>query len=448
MTSLRSFWKHHKSGTVTIGGALIVIAVATAIFALRYKPAFTIANFYAEDGRVFTDNVLHKGVLQALTSGFNGYLVVGQYLLLEVVVLIYHLFGLQFYQLPLVIAAVSCLFLGLTVSLPYLLFRKQLGTPLSVATVLITAFVPMPTFDYAVIGTIGNLKFAFLYWAVLLIVYRNMHWRELRKVAAVDLLLLICVFTNAPVVLVLPFILVPYFHPVVNAVRNKKLSLLIKPTYTSAVAVIIIAFIYLGSVYLLGIPKLPGYLDTPFMVGATLKIAYRVTLYGFMAPVTSSMRDLLTLALLAVIALRGVWRKESRFVTVLGLWAIFVATAGFVVNRPGISSYYLSYRSGPDQFFYAQTLVFIFLVMWLLHNAAAHWHQKQIAILAAIVALFLWWSVPYSGSFGKNKIIYQDLGSAKADVAKACSVPGKNVTMQIYPAAAWQWSLERDIACK
>ncbi len=128
------FYKHRG----LIGNFLIclgIVAFATLIFALRYRPAFDMPNFYAEDGRVFVNNILHKNIIGSLFTGFNGYLIVGEYLVLDVAVAIYRLFDMHFYQLAYVIPAASCLFMGLTVSLPYILFRKELGKPLALAAV-------------------------------------------------------------------------------------------------------------------------------------------------------------------------------------------------------------------------------------------------------------------------------------------------------------------------
>src|SRR5207302_529716 len=128
----------------------------------------------------------------ALFTTFDGILVFGEYALTAIVLAAYGLLHAHFYQLPYLIAIISCAFLGLTVSLPYLLFRKELGKPRALAMVAIGAFVPLPVADYAVIGTICNLKFVFIYWAVLFILYRHLHANSERRVIFADCIIFLC----------------------------------------------------------------------------------------------------------------------------------------------------------------------------------------------------------------------------------------------------------------
>src|SRR5438128_1261859 len=90
-----------------------VVVVASAIFALRVPLAFQQPNFYAEDGNMFFNNVLHKNPISAIFTWFDGYFIVGLYILCEIALFIVRVFGLHFYDLALVAAVVSCAFLGL-----------------------------------------------------------------------------------------------------------------------------------------------------------------------------------------------------------------------------------------------------------------------------------------------------------------------------------------------
>ncbi len=203
---------------------LILVLSATFILALRYRQAFLPSNFFAEDGNVFVDGVYKHGYVGALFQLFNGYLVLGEYAVAGIAVLAQSVFGLPFYTLPNIIAVVSCLTLGAIVSAPFILFKKELGVTLALVAVLLGALVPMTMFDYAIIGTIGNLKFAFLYLAFLLVIYRIKHKGETKKLLVVDALLLLCVLTNITALLVLPAALIPYKDDIFVAFKRNKTS--------------------------------------------------------------------------------------------------------------------------------------------------------------------------------------------------------------------------------
>ena len=438
--------KDHKLIFGHILVSLTLIAISALIFASRYQPAFQIPNFYAEDGAVFVNHVIHKDFISSTLSGFNGYLVTGQYLLAELAVGIHKISGLPFYELPKIIAIVSCLFLGATVSLPYILFRKQLGETLAIATVIVGAFVPMPAYDYAIIGTIGNLKFAFLYWAFLLILYRQRIMGATKKLIIVDLLLLLCVLTNVLTILLLPLILLSYKREAISFLKLKKIRTVLSPHMIGLFILAAISFIYLLVIYFKQIPKLPGYLDTPYQLSATPKILYRVTLYSWLHPVTSTFRDVLTIGLVSLFSIYSLTNRADRKVFIFGSWAILVATLGFVINRPGISDFFVKYVSSPDQFFYTQSLIFIFMSCWVLKKYFTNTLRHNL-LLILITFLFVWWAAPYSSSFGRNQAIYSNIDTAQQNVTAGCQIPGDNIIFIIYPSVQWNWTVPRSIAC-
>jgi len=426
---------------------IIILLLSSATFAWRYFPAFEIPNFYAEDGKVFVDNVLHKNPLQAILTAFNGYLIVGLYALVEIAVFLQRLLGLSFVDLPILLALMSCLFLGLTSTLPYILLRKQFGVISTLLMVVATTLVAVPSFDYAIIGAIGNLKFLFLLWAFYFILYRNASPYNLKRVIFADALLLFSVFTYAPAVALLPFALWPYRKDLFTFIKKrnfKALPLGIVSVFTLA----FVSFVYLLVVYVKEIPVLPGYLDTPYQVGATVKLMYRTTFYGILTPLTGSMRDLITIGLILIVSFMGLRWRNTRFITLFGLWSLFIATVAFVANRQGISNYFMHYGPNPDQFFYAQTLIFTFLLIVILRRKVNSLSRDGKVITIVLICLLVWWNLPAIGSYGKNRALYEHLGTSQTNIETACKTQtGKYINFQIYPSAEWRWTIERSMAC-
>lgn len=434
------------------GIPIVVVLIASAIFALRYLSALEIPNFYAEDGMIFVDNALRNNILESTLSAFNGYLVVGIYIPVEISVFIYEVFNLHFYQLATVLAVVSCLFLGFTVSLPFILLRKQLGVTLSLVAVVLGALVALPLSDYAIIGTIGNFKFLFLYWAFIFVLYRNFHHEDVKRTIATDVALLLCILTYAPAVAMLPFAIWPYKKRLLSLFSNKKRrwSSLMQPYIISLLVLCIVSAIYLLVVYLKGIPKIPGYLDTPYQDVATLKLAFRSTWYAWLYPIVATMRDLVVIGLLGLTLYFGLKDRRLRFITIFASWTILVATVGFVYNRPGISDYFLTYGHGPDQFFYAQSLVFLLLTVYLAKPLIDKLSKRGSVILLVGFVLYLIWSISFGSSYGAHAINYRELGTAEQNIEHVCSRQqgSEFVTFQVYPFSSWKWTLDRDIACK
>lgn len=428
---------------------VLVVVCTSIIFALRYFPAFTEPNFYAEDGTVFVQTVYKENPVATLMTPFNGYLVVGQYLLAEVAVDATGLLGLPFSSTPVMIAIVSCLFLGFTVSMPFIFLRKNMGTKSTLVLAILGALVPLPGGDYAVIGTLGNLKFAFLYWAFVLVLYRYWNAHNIKKVILADSLLFFSVLTYAPAVALLPIAVIPYLKDSFHAIKKKQFRYFLKPEIVSLFALAILSFAYLVVVYLHGIPKLPGYLDTPYNILATVKLLFRSTLYAVLFFATPFLRDSIVLLLFAILCYFGLKDNRSRWIFIFALWAIAIATVSFVVNRPGISEYLLKYGKTPDQFFYAQSLVFMFVFVWLGAPYVRKLKQWAVPVTISALVVFAGVSLFLGGSGGRNDQIYKNLGTIEQNTEKACSTAsGQTVTVQIYPTETWKWELPRDTVCR
>lgn len=433
------------------GGALVslvLIAIATAFFMYRYQPAFQIPNFYAEDGNIFVNTALHKNFFMTILTGFNGYLVVGQYMLVELAIAVHHILGLPFYDLPVVLAVISCAFFGVTAALPFMLLRKQLGLFSTFFMWAAVCLVALPSYDYAVLGTIGNLKFLFLVWTFFFILYRNAHSMDIKRTSVADVFIILSVLTYAPAVALLPFALWPYRTQLLEFYKLRKLKRLSRGLW-ALILLGAVCFIYLVIVYIKDIPEIPGYLDSPYIAAATIKILYRVTFYEFLLPLTASMRDLLVLGLVGITAYLGLRSRATRFLTVFTFWSVAIATIAFVMNRPGVSYAFEVYGPTPDQFFYAQALLFTFMCICIISAYASRLSLSGKGVLIVVALLFVWWKVPYIDSNGYNKVAYERLGTSKSNLTAACrGQKGELIDFQIYPVEPWRWQLDRDIACK
>ncbi len=456
--------KHTKSFHWTrnhweVVAAIGLVVLTSLIFAFRYQAALSMPNFYAEDGTVFLVNIIDHNIVGATLTAFNGYLVVGQYLVMDAAYATYSILDLPFTKLPLLIAISSCLFLGLTVSLPFILFRQELGWVVAIVTSVLLAFTPMPGSDYAIIGTIGNLKFAFLFWATLLIIYRNIHHKNTMKTVIVDCLLLLCVLTNGPVVVLLPFILWPYRKEIIGFVKNKRLELsfLKRTDVISAVILASISALYLLIVYLKGIPVLQDYLNGPYNAAATDNIIYRATIYSWLYPLSqfhefirSLPRSVIGLVVVGLLAVFLGWvyiiNKRGKLVFSFGLFAIAISTIAFVATRPGIGNYMLEYVKFPDQFFYTQSLIFVFITMWVIAPYIKS-RGRQIALVITAV-IFLCMSAQWGSSWGENVAVYQQRGNIYDNTYNACHNNKEQVTIPVYPTEIWNVTVDRDQACK
>ena len=449
-------WIHDHWGLIA---AIGLVMLTSLIFAYRYQAALSMPNFYAEDGTVFLKNIIDHNIIGATLTAFNGYLVVGQYMVMDAAYATYSILGLSFTKLPLLIAICSCLFLGLTASLPFILFRRELGWVVAIVTSILLAFTPMPGSDYAIIGTIGNLKFAFLFWATLLIIYRNIHYKNTVKTVITDCLLLLCVLTNGPVVVLLPFILWPYRKEIIGLVKNKRLErgFFKRTDVISAFVLAFISALYLAVVYLKGIPVLQDYLNGPYNMAATDNIIYRVTVYSWLYPlsqfhefITALPRSVIGLIVVGLLALLLGWvyfiNKRGKRVFSFGLFAIAVSTLAFVATRPGIGDYMLEYIKFPDQFFYTQSLIFVFITMWVIAPYIKS-RGRQIALVVAAV-IFICISARSGSSWGENAAVYQQRGNIYDNTYNACHNGKEQVTIPVYPTEIWNITVDRDLACK
>lgn len=429
-----------------------IVLLGAFIFYLRYPYAYEAANFYAEDGTVFMYNILKEGPIVAAFSLFNGYLIIGQYIVAEIGLLINLLFGSGFETAPKAIAVASYLFWGFVCSLPYLLFRKKMGIVLSLLTFILLTIVPMGGYDYAVIGTIGNLKFAFLFIASMLIVYRNQ--KDLVKTwwqfLLVDTAILLCVLTNIVSIALLPFMLWRYIATIKSWAKVKDLVKNLSFQHYSLIGILLVSSIYLIFVYLRGIPKMPGYLDEPIIIESLVNILSRGSIYGILFPVNALLNNMIVLIFIVGIIITSLLNKHRAVLVFFGL-AILVNVLGFTLNRPGITHLFKTYAidGGPGLFFYGGTMIFVFGLMFALSDwFMSQKYSSKIIISLAIIGYALL-VAPAAGSGGNSyRSIINTRPTLVSEVDRVCNFSsGSSVEIGIYPAINWTMTLDRSQVC-
>lgn len=436
---------------------LFALIVGFCIFFYRFPNNFFYPNFYAEDGRDFTANIINNGFLRSSFTTFNGYYIFGLYFLTGVAIAFNSLFTGDFIFLPQTISIISYATLSLIVSLPIILFRQQFTKFHLCMLMLISAFVPLAGSDYAIIGSIGNLKFIFSYIAFLLILYRHFTPLENRKYfVIIDFFLLFCAYTNLAVYFIIPAIAIRYAIPFIRKKITLK-ALLNDFSFRSMIILVVLLSFQPIMIFLYGLSTPAGYLTDPFEFKKTIEILFaRPYLFSVFFPIYKELNDLSTLLIMLLLigAILRFGDVKHRFIYWFGLYAIFIITFSFVATRTGISFYFEGYKQpgGPSQFFYTQNLIFLFLIGVLCSDMIRHirthysyWNR----VGKALIIVYLLAVIPDSGSFGKNNFMQH--GGIFVENAKiACStVPSTEsmIDVVIYPEKIWKMTVPRNIVC-
>lgn len=434
---------------------LLLITVSMLILHMRYPLNFDIPNFYGEDGNVYVENILDKGWLAALLTPFNGYFIVLQYGAVYLGMIINQFVGSGLDTLPKAIALASYFSIALICTLPWVLFRRRLGLMWTLLVTLFLLFVPLGASDFTVIGTIGNLKFAFFFAAFLLALYRvdkELCPEHSKRIYVVDFLLLLCLFTNILVVALLPLVLYRY-RKLLRSLISASLFRAIKqnPGLISVGVLGFISLVYIVTVSLLGIPEMKGYLDGPLNLKGLINALYRSSWYGVLYPFYTTMNFIAIIGLL-LLTPTILMVKKYRAVSFFGLWAIFISVAGFVMNRPGVTEFFTDYTAdgGPGQFFYGATMIFIFLIFYMSADwfNGLKWRSKALTIF--VIAVYVVWAFPYAGDGIKSYARYSSRPTITQTIESACTKHNNSprVILEIYPLPGWQMDVDRRLACE
>lgn len=425
--------------------------LAALAFYWRFPNNFTHPNFYAEDA-YYAQNIVDHGFGRALFTTFNGYFIWGIYLLQGLGWLIAAVFWHgNMVEWPRGIAVASYGFLGLCAALPVMLLRRVMPLTVRLWLAAMVTFVPLPTMDYGIIGTLANAKFAFVYVAALLLVYRQWLPADSKQVLAVDLGLLVSAYTTVSVYVMMPFALVRYWRLFKGGWRLGLRQLTRDRSFWSLV---VLGALLVYQVYVIktqGIPELKGFYDQPYKASATIELAARTFLFGLIPALYTHLTNLRALVLVAgfVVGAVALAEKRWRWMAVFVMATIVAATVVFFSKRSGVSWLFDHYGTGgPDQFFFGQNWLAAVLAAGAIAGVAARRRGRwwRVAVMGAPFVLLV--QLPYDGSFGANDFMANTRGTVFADAKLACAKPGAaKVTIPAYPQPPFTFSASRTDLC-
>ncbi len=428
-----------------VGASLL----ASYIFYLRLPQGIDQANFYAEDS-LYVMNILEKSFLASVFTPFNGYLIVGTYLVQGVGFSINHLiFGGRVLYLPESIAIASYAFLGFSACLPMVLLRNILAKLAILGLILATIFVPLPSMDYGIIGSTANLKFLFAYIAVLLIIYRHFLPLKSKKHYVIDSLLLICALTNILCIFLLPVIIVRHIrfengHRIFRAIRTE-----------SFISLSILAILLIASILFLTltseIKPIGGIYDKPYQWSETIEIfVTRSYLFSYVYGIYGYLNNIISLIFMAFFIYVGFRITEDRLRTPVFMLfvSVLIISAFTLVNRPGLSTLFGSYSSsGYDQYFYTQNIIALLIGSIIISGLLRKWpnYSLYIATVMPIVAVSQYGLID---SVGRSNFMAESRGTFISNARKVCAdSPNGKIYVPTYPQPPFVIYLESTKIC-
>lgn len=440
----------------------LLVAVGSAVLYWRYPNNVAHPNFYGEDGSVYLQNIINKGWLAALFAPFNGYFIFGLYGLCGFGWILNALFGSQgLLSLPTYFALAAIICMAATISLPWLLLKDFLGSKKMLLVVALGALLPLPLAPHIVIGTIGNQKWVFMYLAFVLTLYRLYSTKRLTlpRIIATDSLFVIAAYTNSTVYFLFPVLFLPYLRSIwqKKATLGYKSAIWLELRSKEVISLLILGLLLLPQVIYIGlhgIPKIAGYLDSPFQYARAIELLInRTYLFDFTHIVNGHLNDVLAITLFIILVGVGYicTRGKERVAFVLGLYSAGVASFLFAVNRPGVTDFFASYQStgsGPDQFFYAQTLIMyiplVLAVFAVARKLPRIWLRSTIPVVVCLlIAITGLLSNTFYGEKWRNASTFEnDAGTFIDNSLAACHTKHSDrVKVTLYPYANGQFSL-------
>jgi hypothetical protein len=414
---------------------IFILLSFLSVTVLRYPAYLKYPNFYAEDGTVFfRDVVAHP--IKSLLLGFNGYPIVG--LRIISICALFLSFFLFFHNLTSFVIILSILSYLLWASLGYYTFivlSKLVNSRFAFLGSLLVVLIPLNGWNYAILGTLGNLKFAFIYFGFLSVVNKlaDQKWN-----LTSFLIFLISVLTNPLVLIFLPLTLLASLD--LKLSRNRIDYFLLAPFLIIMIAIF-------RSVKQTSMPL--DYSQGEFTPSQFLEIIVSRTL-AF--PISSNYYlSLGNLNLIIVSILVSVILFYKYYLSLIIL--LLCSTISFVIisARHNLIPFFSGYKdSGPAQFFYAQNMIVIFILILFLGKKLSHLDKNKSMIAVLILTLFL--ASNFRGiGFGfatENYKWHTTFGNIGDNLGKACKISrNTQIKITIMPGFPWTLPLAKEIHC-
>jgi len=422
----------------------ILIPFFVAIAVIRYLPNLLDANLYAEDGNVFLNNYISSGI-SSINDLFNGYPIVGLYILIGAASTLHSISFLPGFTVPTFIALISFIYWGLFSYSPIYLLKEILSKRNRVLLAFSILLIPLGSWDYAILGTIGNLKFSFLPLSFFTALFLSGN-REIAKkeFSLIILLFAICITTN-PLSILSFSVLIPRLNKAISD-RNW--------FYVSSVCALFLAALWpILSFFSHRAPQ-PGYLDAPYKIEKSIEIfAGQTILYAGFHSVYMYLNDYFAFALATLLILFVIlFTKKSNYFSIVAISMALIGSGVFVLERPGISDFFYGYTtSSPSQFFYAQnilatTAIFITCQSFYSSNKTKG-RAKLIALLPVIVFISQIFPTTPIGTFGHNPPMQNQVASAIESSKLTCRQVSPVIEVNIYPYEPWVFKTTKNYWC-
>jgi hypothetical protein len=424
-------------GLLAIGIFLFYVLLSI----LRYPTYIQVHNFYAEDGSVFFYDAFHHGIM-SLFQTFNGYPIFG--IRLAALLGNYLSFFPIIHNLSLAALATSTISYCIWAAsgfFTYLTLRARMPKIWAVSGGFLVVLVPVNGWNYAILGSIGNQKFIFLFFAFLLLMQRfsSSKWLRTNKV-----LFCLCCLTNP-----LCFMFAPFFLIANGSLKNR---------HTLIELIQVAIFLVFGGWIFFMSRKAP--LPASYTSGSWNKAHMMNVMFGrtILFPISSYAYSsyhtiLLILIILLVFEFLRI-RNVSWLPLIIGLFGALISVLITLESRLSLSQFFRTdYNPGPAQFFYAENMITIFCIFLMIYNLVKSKIRSPFLKSAILVVLIFFDLVGnYRGigfwGIGPNSQWQRSFRGIGEEQAMACSRGNSSsVHISIVPGNPWGITFPRQTIC-
>lgn len=440
---------------------LMTFIVVYLLWTLRYPDCLTDFNFYAEDGKEFIESILKEGLIESILKPFNGSIISVLYLISFISIKFLHFFNLPFWYLPTLQSVIVNAVYSFIFSLPVLLFSQhKISSVFNISLFcIISCLLPIHPYQYEIIGSLGNLKWMFLYLSFLLLIYRyyvKIEYQSplntitsknyIKNFILIDVGILIC-FYSLPSVILVYFLLT--IEELFSFINNKfRFQISTSSFLFSSIFALLPLFVSLTSKH-----SQPGYLDTPYILKNTIEIfVARTALYPLFPFLYKHLNDILSLFLFIVVL--GVLFYNQKFKKPIraGIFLVFASIFLFVMNRPGISASFDHYQTTSySRFFYTQNLIILFIIyFYFLRQFTLPYGKKIICLyFFSIYSFYFFTAHSPSANFSQTPNLKSQINSICSDFSSYnAQLADTNINLTLYPTPAWTLNVNIKDICK